>query len=37
MPGASRRDTMYRSLFLSIASFTTTVLVIASQGGVHFA
>jgi hypothetical protein len=34
MPG---RDTMYRSLFIAVASFATTVLVIASQGGVHFA
>jgi len=28
---------MYRSLFIAVASFATTVLVIASQGGVHFA
>jgi len=25
---------MYRSLFLSLASFATAILVIASQGGV---
>jgi len=25
---------MYRSLFLGLASFATTVLVIASQGGI---
>jgi hypothetical protein len=32
-----RRLAMYRSVFLALASFATTVLVIASQGGVHFA